>query len=119
MSAETELYAVLAAASGVTALVGNRIYPDDIPEDQAMPAIVFGRAGTEDVDTIGGQRIGEFATLQIAAWAVTRTTAKAVADAIRDALIAAGHNPANRASGYDGELGLHADNMQIRWFTTS
>ena len=33
MSSETDLYAALAASTALAALVGNRIYPDAIPED--------------------------------------------------------------------------------------
>jgi hypothetical protein len=47
MSAETELYAALSGAAGITALVGSRIYPDAIPEEVALPALVFSRQATE------------------------------------------------------------------------
>ena len=43
MSAETDLYAVLASSTALAALVGNRVYPDAIPEDQAPPAVVYQR----------------------------------------------------------------------------
>ena len=41
MSAETALYAVLAAYAPLTALVSTRIYPDAIPEDKPLPAVVY------------------------------------------------------------------------------
>ena len=45
MSAETALYAVLSAYAPLTALVSTRIFPDAIPEDKALPAVVYGNEG--------------------------------------------------------------------------
>ena len=41
MSAERIIYSLLSSASGVTAIVGNRIYPLALPEGKALPAIVY------------------------------------------------------------------------------
>jgi len=41
MSAESELYAALSGHAALTALVSTRIYPDAIPEDQPLPAVVY------------------------------------------------------------------------------
>ena len=53
MSAEAAVYALLAAASSVTALVAARIYPGQLPEGVALPALViehkllYGRSGAQ------------------------------------------------------------------------
>ena len=52
MSAEANLYSALTARAALTALVGNRIFPDVIPEDCALPAIVYQRASTSPVTTV-------------------------------------------------------------------
>lgn len=41
MSAEAAVYALLSAAPAVTALVGDRIYPGQLPEGQRLPALVI------------------------------------------------------------------------------
>jgi hypothetical protein len=41
MSADAAVYALLAGAGAVTAMVGTRIYPAVLPEKQPTPAIVF------------------------------------------------------------------------------
>ena len=86
MSAETELYAALSGAAGITALVSNRIYPDAIPEEVALPALVFSRLSTEPVVSISGQKFAETVRFQITAWGVTRTAADAVAVQVENAL---------------------------------
>ena len=41
MSAEAAVYALLAAAPAVTGVVGDRIYPGQLPEGQRLPALVI------------------------------------------------------------------------------
>lgn len=50
MTAEAVVYAVLSAAAGVSALVGARIYPGQVPEARGLPAI--------GVEHISGVRVG-------------------------------------------------------------
>ncbi len=117
MSAESELYAALSGHAPLTALVSTRIYPDAIPEDKALPAVVFSRAGTDPVFTVHGLAVAETVRFQIAAWGATRTAAQTAADAVQGALNAAKFPPVNRSSAFDGELGLYADVVETDWFT--
>ena len=119
MSAETELYAVLAAAAGLTALVSTRIYPDAIPEDAALPAVVYSRIGTEPVVSVSGSYFGETAQIDITAWAATRTAAAAVGDQIKAALLASGQQYRDRKSAFDGDMRLFAAPVETYWFTVS
>lgn len=117
MSAESALYAALSGLPGLTALVSTRIYPDVIPEDAAMPAVVTARIGTEPVIGIGGSKFGEFAQMTVSAWAPTRTLAESVGDQIAEALRVAGNPAGNRLGGYDEESGLFASTLETAWFT--
>ena len=119
MSAETQLYSVLSGAAGLTALVGTRIYPDSIPEDVVLPAVVYSRASTEPVVSVSGQKFAETAHLAISAWAKTRTAAAAIGDQIEAALLSAWQPAINRSSVFDGEAGLYAATVETDWFTTS
>ncbi len=116
MSSETDLYAALAASTALAALVGNRIYPDAIPEDKAPPAVVYQRANTTPVTTISGQTLAEEVRFSVTAWAKTRATADAAGDAIAAALAIAEHPYADRSAGIDTETGLFATAVEVDWF---
>ena len=120
MSAESALYGILAAAPGVTALVGDgaaaRIYPDAMPEGAAYPVIVFARSSTEPVVTLDGVKHGEFASFGLQCWGDTRAQADAVADAVEAALLTAGEVPDGREAGYDPETGLIATLLNVTLF---
>lgn len=116
MSAETDLYAALAASTALAALVGNRVYPDAIPEDQAPPAVVYQRANTSPVTTIGGQTLAEEVRFSITSWARTRATADAAGDAIIAALDTVSTPYADRSAGIDTETGLFATSVEVDWF---
>jgi hypothetical protein len=119
MSAETELYSALSSQSGLTNLVGSRIYPDAIPENVSLPAVVFVRANTLPTYTIGGARVCEFVHFPVTAWAKTRSEVEAVADQIELALEISQNLPVDRSSGYDNEVGLFAVTIETDWFTTT
>ena len=52
MAAEQDVYDALRNAAAVTAVCSTRIYPDVIPQEKALPAVAYVRAGTEFVTTI-------------------------------------------------------------------
>lgn len=116
MSAESELYAALTGLPALTALVSTRIYPDAIPEDVTLPAVVTARQGTEPVIGIGGVKFGEFAQMIVSAWAPTRTLAESIGDQITEALRIAGNPVTNRAGSYDEETGFFAVTIDVTWF---
>ena len=103
MSAETALYAVLAGYAPLTALVSTRIYPDAIPEDKALPAVVYGNEGATPEVCLNNDIAATATRFRIAAWGTTRTAAAAV-----------GYD--NRFSGFDAEVGQFADITEITWW---
>jgi hypothetical protein len=91
MSAEATMYAALAGAAGVTALVADRIYPDFLPQNKAQPAIVYTRSETEYVTTIHtGTPAAALVTMETWCFAKTRPAAEALADAAQVGLAAGG-----------------------------
>lgn len=118
MSAESTLYSTLSGYAALTSLVSTRIYPDAMPEEVAYPAVVFSRAGTEPVVTIGGQMVGEFVSLHIECWAETRTSADAVASAVVAGLLASGEQHTGRSAGFDPEAGLYASMIDVTLLAT-
>jgi hypothetical protein len=116
MSAEANLYSALTARAALTALVSTRIFPDVIPEGCALPAIVYQRASTSPVTTIGNVTVAENIRFVITAWAETRTAADAVAVEIGPALAAAENPAVDRSTGYDPECGLYAATVDVDWW---
>lgn len=116
MSAETELYTALSGLAALTALVSTRIYPDVIPEDAIMPAVVTARQSTEPVISISGVKLGEFAQMTVSGWAATRTLSESIGDQITEALRLAGNPATNRAGGYDEETGFFSVSIDTTWF---
>lgn len=116
MSAETELYAVLAGSAGLAALVGTRIYPDAIPEDQALPAAVYSVEAANPEACLDSSIAAIATRFRIVGWGKTRTSASGVGDQIVAALLAIGVPYDNRFSGFDAEVGQFADVTEITWW---
>jgi hypothetical protein len=89
MSFETDLFALLNANAGVTALVGAgaaaRIYPVLAPTDVARPFVTWQRIASEPSD-YAGRPGGERISVQLDCWADTFDDVKALADAVRIAI---------------------------------
>lgn len=116
MSAETDFYALLSGSAGVTALVGTRIYPDVLPEDCIYPAIVYARSGTDPERLLDGSVAVTRIELACAAWAETRVSADAVADAVEAALLGGGFATLSRVAAADPETGLLAAQLNVDIF---
>jgi len=95
MNVEESLYAELATHGGVAALVGTRIYPEELPQPATLPAITYSLSSTATEHT---QR--ETAStivipdMQVQCWAETYSGAKALATQVKAAL-----------DGFVGQLG--------------
>ena len=116
MSAESALYTVLSGAAGLTALVSTRIYPDAIPEDKPLPAVVYSTESSVPEACLNSSVAAEQTRFRIVGWGTTRTSAAAVGDQIVIALRAIGVPEDNRFSGFDAEVGQFADVTEITWW---
>jgi hypothetical protein len=101
---EDNLSIYLAARSGVTALVSARIYKMRIPQRTALPAITYMRVGGSTVYHQTAAATIRQARVSFTAWALTYSSAKAVIEAIRNAL-----------SGYAGAIGTAPNTTTILW----
>ena len=114
MDAKSALRAVLLAYAPLTALVGQRIFPDGIEESVTLPAGVLTVTGTEPIRTLDGLRHGAWVNLSLQFWAATRTTADACSEAAQDAISAAGEDVVDVADAADLETGHYASVLTIR-----
>lgn len=101
MSPEQTVNDTLRLATGVTALVGSRIYPDSAPEKTQTPYIVYTRLSTDPVYSLNNTPIAEQAFMQATCWAQTRIDAETVANAAQAALLAAQLPISGRSADFD------------------
>jgi hypothetical protein len=114
VSAETTLVDVLENAAAVTAIIGERIFPDVIPQGADLPAIAYYRTSTEYVQTIHGSApVGATPGLSVACVAYTRPEADALADAALAALGAGGFSMLGRQAAVDLETDIWATVLDV------
>ena len=83
---EEALIATLLASSGVSALVGARVYPGARPQGSILPALIFNRiSGAPGYTTQGSDGLSE-SRVQIDAYASSYGATKALARATQGAL---------------------------------
>jgi len=83
---EEALVAHLLAQPGLTALIGNRLYPDLLEDDTSLPAVVYLNVSDTKDHTLAGQLDLESPVIQFTAYATTKAGAKAVAAQLKTAL---------------------------------
>lgn len=116
MSAELEMRAALVADTAVTALVQQRVAQDRAEQGWARPYVVFGRTGSEDELTEDNEVMASKVTLELQAWADTRSDAEQLANACKAAILEAGAEVTTRSSGYDSERDLEAVILIVEWW---
>lgn len=94
MSLESDLFTALQANSGLTALIGDRLYRDRLPQGAAYPAVVYQRISTTHAHHMTAASGLAEARIQFDSWATDAASAEAVAEKIRLAL-----------QGFRGDLG--------------
>lgn len=114
MSAEEVLYATLDGDPGVTAIIAGRIYPDILPEEEELPAVVYQRSNTEDIVTLGGVVAATVSTIEVGCLASKRADAEALANVVLPVLMAAGMVQLNRQSGFDPDNLTYAVQLTVR-----
>jgi len=83
---EGSFYEKMRTDAGISALVSNRIFPDQLPQKVTLPAISYQRIAGQSIRSHSGAGSIEKATIQVSAWAKKPTQARAVAQAVIDAL---------------------------------
>ncbi len=86
MVIEEALYSHLAADAGVSALVGDRIYPTLAPQEAELPYLVYQRVSGPRVRSHGGPSGLAHPRFQITGAAETYPSLRAVMNAVRAAL---------------------------------
>lgn len=86
---EAAIYEILAAAAGVTAIVGSNIYPVLMPEEAPYPALTYFTVDADEIHTLDRTSGLVHQRFQVDAWANDYSTAKTLMKQVRAALEAA------------------------------
>jgi hypothetical protein len=86
MSAESSLRAVLLAAPAVSALVGTRVYPMNLPQAPTLPAIAFQRISAVPDQLLGVESWRVPIRVSLSLWATTYDGVRALTVAVEAAL---------------------------------
>lgn len=108
MSAETITYAALVGYIGSPSIVGDRIYPDIMPPNATIPAIVYRRSATDPVMGLNGYKNAARVQIAIECWGRTREEAELVANAAMTAMLQDNHVPGEREGVYDEDTEQYA-----------
>lgn len=81
-----DLVAFLGNASAISALVGLRIYPQELPQKPTLPALTYNQISAVRVRELAGPAGKARRRIQIDCWASTYKGAHALADAVRQTL---------------------------------
>ena len=85
-SAETALYSLLSSASGITSLIGLRIYPGIAPQTAREPFIVFRLVSDPPVRVMGGDTTLRHPRFSIFVHAGEYDEVKTIRDAVQTAM---------------------------------
>lgn len=80
------LYGYLSTHAGLTTLISDRIYPDNIPQDSTLPAITYIRISTQRMHEFEKDSKTVNTTIQFTIWAASRKITKTVSTQLRKAL---------------------------------
>ncbi len=86
MKLHEALFSYLKTYAGLTALVGTKIYPLQIPQNVNVPAVVYQLISQERMHSLGGDKGMTSPSMQLTSYATTYNTAKNVAEQVRIAL---------------------------------
>lgn len=86
MSGQQIIAARLGAFAGLTALVGDRVYPDILADPPTYPSVTFQKVGGGSAKGATSDPPLKHGTFQVTAWAKSRVDALAISTQIRLAL---------------------------------
>jgi hypothetical protein len=94
VSIESALYGYLSGYAGLTALVGARVYPLNLPPKPTLPAVTYQKVSGKPLHTMGNNKAADRKRFQFTCWGASYGDATAVAAQVKAAL-----------DGYDGVTG--------------
>jgi hypothetical protein len=87
MHIEDAIVAYLIGLPAISALISNRIFPEEVPQKQSLPAVTYILISDSKIHTLTEQLNIERPNYQLTVYALTKAGARAVADQIKIALV--------------------------------
>lgn len=107
--AETILYSALSNWPALQAVIGLNVYPDEAPEGQPPPFIVFERANSQPTWTIHGDLVAQEVSMTVYCIALSRLQADSLGNLAVNAVRANGGNVSSQRVGiHDPDTGSDA-----------
>jgi len=86
MEIEEALTAYLLDCPGITALIGDKLYPDELPQGIKLPAVIYSKVSDVKDHTLVRRSLLESPMIQFVAFAVSKVSARAIANQLKTAL---------------------------------
>lgn len=115
MTIEADIQTIFASHAGVVAIVGDKIYPDALPQG-ALPAVVHTITGSQTEQTLAGEIVAEAHQVRAECWAATKAGAVALRDACKAALAEADVPYDSCAALFDSETGQWGAALDFTWW---
>ena len=118
MSLESDLFTKLSTHAGLSALVGTRIYPNRLPDNPTLPAVVYQRITTMNVLASGDVPLIR-ARMQVDCWDDSYLSVAAVAAQVHAALDMGSSTgleasiPEDEDDSYDTDAQLHRKRLDF------
>lgn len=113
------IFAICAAASGVTSLMGTgpvRLYPfGEAPEGVQLPYAVWQQIGGAPENLLGERPELDTYSLQVDVYAATGSSARAVTQALRDAIELHAYITRWGGESRDAETGRYRSSFDVDW----
>ena len=116
MTIGTDIYTALSGDGTVSGLVGNRIYPNWIPQDVTYPCVAYFSDGDDVENDLSGEASIAHHNYEFVCFASSYSGAQSLADAVKNALIAASTFKTYRlrqSDGYDPAIEIHSVSMDF------
>ena len=116
MSFQSDVYSALTGNSAVAALIGTRLYPNDVPNDPVVPFVVYYEFATPREQLMSNEIGISKPRIQYSTYADTYTDALAVTDALRAAITALPYPVVleDERGNQDVTTGLHRRDLDVR-----
>lgn len=127
MEIEEALTAYLLNHDGLAALIGDKLYPDELPQGIKLPAVIYSKVSDVKEHTLIGQNKLERPMIQFSAFAGSKKAARAIANQLKAALcdfngtlsgleiqyIKLENELSSLESSYDGALKVHLELLEF------
>lgn len=116
MGFQSDLYALLAANAGLTALIGTRLYPNEAPNDVGVPFVIYYEFATPREQLMSNAIGVSKPRIQYSAYADTYADVLAVIDALRAAVLTLPYPIVleDERGNQDVTTGLHRRDLDVR-----